>query len=37
MIILIPESPNPAKNLIAANMAKLDEKAVANPKTVVVM
>ena len=34
MIKPIPESPNPVKNLRAANMMKLDEKALVNPKTV---
>lgn len=35
LIILIPAIPNPVKNLITANMAKLYEKALANPKKVV--
>ncbi len=35
-MILIPAVPNPVKNLMAANMAKLGEKALANPKEAVV-
>ncbi len=34
--ILIPEVPTPVKNLMAANMAKLYEKALPNPKKAVV-
>lgn len=36
VIILIPEIPNPVKNLMTENIAKLYEKALANPKRVVV-
>lgn len=36
VIILIPEIPNPVKNLMAANMAKLYDKALANPKKAVI-
>lgn len=35
-IIVNPEIPNPVKNLMAANMAKLYERALANPKKAVV-
>ena len=35
--MLIPEIPNPVRNLMAANMEKLYEKALAKPKRVVIM
>lgn len=35
-IKLIPAIPNPVKNLVTAKMVKVFEKALANPKTVVI-